>query len=389
MKKSDLFWQSYLNLEKEILNVSKYIYVTDEKQYYKDGKVVTESCKNQLDVFSPYIADLLVKICVDIEAISKELYFDLGGKKKRGDKELYFDEDCLKLIDIKYKTHKKIVMITCTQFNLTKEENLIFKPLREAHKRMGVDWNRAYQAVKHDRYYSIGYANMKVLIHAMGALYLLNLYFRNIKVQTKYLDTFKVDYSFGSSIFSVKKPKENYVVDVINNCKVEGTMTSEDSPFILKYTDNVYKSVLYENDAMQKKIMEYFNNQPEMKEENFIKRLIESKEREKVDKHWRMIPLWELCQYRINKKIPSSLPFEDRKKLFIKCSEWNGCIRKNNNPKNEDEITEENIQQEIDLAGTFAGIELQNFFEKQKTDIAFNNGYCEIVLDNGTIKYNL
>ena len=165
-------------------------------------------------------------------------------------------------------------------------------------------------------------------------------------------------------------------------------MSSDESPFILKYTDQSYKSVLHENKVLHNKIIDYFNNQPEMKEEEFIRRLNNSIEKEKVDKSWRMIPLWELCQYRINKKIPSSLPFIDRKNLFIKSSEWNGYIRQNNNPKSEDEITEENIQKEIDHAGIYAGMELQNYFESQKMNKAFNNGFCEIILDNGEIKYN-
>lgn len=389
MKKSDLFWQSYLNLEKETLNAARYIYVTDEKQYYnKNKKLITESCDNQLSIFSPYIADLLIKICVDIEAISKELYFGLVGEERRGETTLHFDEVCLKQIDMEYKSSKKVVMVTCTHFNLTKDENINFRPLKEAHKRGGTDWNRAYQAIKHDRYYSIGYANMRTLIHAMGALFLLNLYYRNIRIQTKYLEIFKVDYSFGSSIFSVKKPSEKYIIDVINNCKIENMMSSDDSPFILKYIDSTYKTILYENNALQNRVADYFDAQPEMKEEDFIKRLNDSKAREKEDKSWKMIPLWELCQYRINKKIPSSLPFIERKKLFINSSEWNGYIRMKNNPKREEEITEENIQREIDFAGTCAGIELQNIFEKQKNDIAFDNGYCEIVLDNGNIKYN-
>lgn len=31
MKKTDLFWQTYLNLEKELIEVSKYVYITDVK----------------------------------------------------------------------------------------------------------------------------------------------------------------------------------------------------------------------------------------------------------------------------------------------------------------------------------------------------------------------
>ena len=80
MKKSEIFWQTYINLEKEVVDVSKYIFITDEKIINKSGIEVVESCSTQLLTFSPYIADLLVRCCVQIEAISKELYFELNGR---------------------------------------------------------------------------------------------------------------------------------------------------------------------------------------------------------------------------------------------------------------------------------------------------------------------
>ena len=64
MEKKEIFWQTYLNLEKELLEVAKYIYITDEIN------------DNQLKVYSPHLADLLVRTCIEIEALSKELYFD-------------------------------------------------------------------------------------------------------------------------------------------------------------------------------------------------------------------------------------------------------------------------------------------------------------------------
>lgn len=82
------------------------------------------------------------------------------------DKSLFFDEDCLKLIDKKWQTHKKVVMIVAPFFNFTKKENCILKPLREAHKRQGTYWEKAYQAVKHDRYSSLHKGNVKAFIHA-------------------------------------------------------------------------------------------------------------------------------------------------------------------------------------------------------------------------------
>lgn len=122
MNKSELFWQTYLNLEKELIDLSKYIYITDEKIRYKNKKLIEEKCDTQLETFSPYIADLIVRTCVEIEAISKELYFELGGTKSRGTKDLFFDEDCLKQIDIKCHSSKKIVLITCPFFTLNDEK---------------------------------------------------------------------------------------------------------------------------------------------------------------------------------------------------------------------------------------------------------------------------
>jgi len=135
MNKSDIFWQTYLNLEKEAIEVSKFIFITDEVIKNVNGAVVTENCYTQLDTYSPHIADLLVRTCVQIEAISKELYFDNNGDKPRGDNGILFDEDCLKLVDKLWATHNKSVMVVAPFFNLTMDEHRILKPLKEAHRR--------------------------------------------------------------------------------------------------------------------------------------------------------------------------------------------------------------------------------------------------------------
>ena len=179
MKKSDIFWQTYLNLEKEAIELSKYIFFTDEVQISSNGNISVQPYSSQLETFSPYIADLLVRCCVQIEAISKELYFENGGTKSRGDTNLYFDEDCLKLIDRKWQTHNKIVMVVAPFFNLKKDENRILKPLNKAHERQGTYWEKAYQAVKHNRFLFLQKGNVKAFLQALAALYLLNLYYRN------------------------------------------------------------------------------------------------------------------------------------------------------------------------------------------------------------------
>lgn len=184
MNRSEMFWQTYLKIENEMLEISKYIYITDEPD------------DSQLNVFSPYIADLLIRVCVEIEAISKELYHNLGGEKKRGYNSLKFDVECLKKIDMTYKTSKKMVYVSCPMFNLTKDNNRMFRPLNKAHKTQGTAWESAYQAIKHDRYESLSKGTVRNLLHALGALYLLNIYNRNVKLYSKYTEVSKLDFSF-------------------------------------------------------------------------------------------------------------------------------------------------------------------------------------------------
>ncbi|MBE6595408.1 MAG: hypothetical protein E7644_06370 [Ruminococcaceae bacterium] len=374
MKKSDIFWQTYLNLEKDAMEVSKYIFFTDEILVNRNGTLVTQSCNTQLNTFSPHIADLLVRCCVQIEAISKELYFDNGGTKARGDSSILFDEDCLKLIDIKWKTHNKVVMIASPSFNLTKDENRIFKPLKEAHKRQGTYWEKAYQAVKHDRYSCLQHGNVKAFIQALAALYLLNIYYRNDSWVTKYQDISKLDYSMGSAIFTVKPP-------VADQLWYGNTPTDSESPFVVQYQDADYKRI----ESLQKKenqaINDYWVKQPELHEQAFLLQLQAAYDKERSDPRQRVIPIWELAKYRLNKKVPKTLPFEERKRLLINSEEWNGWVYQNNKHLTADELTEENIQTEIDKIGTDWGIEITKKLQKLEwLPIALNSEICKIYI---------
>ena len=93
-------------------------------------------------------------------------------------------------------------------------------------------------------------------------------------------------------------------------------------------------------------------------------------------------------QIQTNKKIPAGLTFEERKTKFVHTAEWNGRIRQLNKHLEENELTEDNLQKEIDHAGIEAGMELEQNFENEFVRKCFNDGYCEIMLDKGNIKYN-
>lgn len=374
MKKSDIFWQTYLNLEKEAIEVSKYIFFTDEVLVNGKGGIVAQSCNTQLETFSPHIADLLVRCCVQIEAISKELYFDNGGTKARGDSSILFDEDCLKLIDIKWQTHNKTVMVVAPFFNFVKDENRILKPLKEAHKRQGTYWEKAYQAVKHDRYSSLHKGNVKAFIHALAALYLLNLYYRNDSWVTKYQDISKLDYSMGSAIFTVKPP-------VANQLWHGNSPTITESPYVVSYQDADYQRIEEMQRQEEQALNDYWINQPELREPAFQAQLQEAVEREKKDPHQRVMHIWELAKYRLNKKIPNTLTFEERKVCLINSEEWNGWIHQHNKHLSADELTEDNIQKEIDSVGIRWGMEIMKTFQKLEwLPIALNSEICNIYI---------
>lgn len=191
----NLYWPVYKNLEKEFLKLADYIHFSDD----------------QLGTYSMFIADLIVRCSVEIEALSKELYCMLGGnmfpKDSEGNsRDLYFDTDCLDLLEQKWLLSKKQIAISAINFYFTDEKNKILTPLHKSHKRgtSGSKWKQAYQAVKHDRRNSLKKASIENLLHALGALYILNLYYRDERtdIGRVYLSDHNFDNRSGSEIFS-------------------------------------------------------------------------------------------------------------------------------------------------------------------------------------------
>lgn len=374
MNKSDIFWQTYLNLEKEVIEVSRYIFITDEITVRKDGAETTQAYDAQLNTFSPHLADLLVRCCVQIEAISKELYHANGGTKPRGDKTLFFDEDCLKLIDIKWATHNKRVLVVAPFFNLTKDENRVLRPLKEAHKRSGTYWGKAYQAVKHDRFASLKYGNVKAVLHALAALYLLNVYYRNESWVVPYKDLRKTDYSLNSSIFAVNPP-------TVEQLWYGNEPKQSDSPYVVRYKAEDYKRI----EEMQKSDTEalnaYWRQQPELSDTEFISILSEEQKKQRQNPTYRIMYIWELAKFRLKKMLPSTMSFEERKRQLMNSEAWNCWINQNNKHLSIDEITEDNIEKEIEHVGTLWGMDIEKRYNTFKwIFLATNEAMCEVFI---------
>lgn len=183
-----LYWSVYKNLEKEVLELSQWVHIDD----------------NQLFTYSVKTADLLMRTSVEIESLSKALYFKYGGVKP-DDSNLYFDKDCLKLLQDKFKIGSKVVQVSDVFQYCTKEENIVLHPLKNSWIIGKCDWKKAYQAIKHDRYNNLYKGNIKHLIRALSSLFILNLYFgdRRFKLGTD-SKAISLDNRLGSDLFSIK-----------------------------------------------------------------------------------------------------------------------------------------------------------------------------------------
>ncbi|MEE0977608.1 MAG: hypothetical protein UH543_07680 [Bacteroidales bacterium] len=182
----NLFWNAYKSLERELLDLASTIHIDDK----------------QKSTYSTRIANLLVSTVAEIETISKELYWNNGGSKKKNP---YFDGDCLKYLNNQWNITEKKVCLYCNQIYLEEEKRLLM-PLKNAEKfkEEGSEWKQAYNAVKHDRANNLKQGNIENFINALAALFILNVYYKN---QTFGLGCDKdgktFDSTLGSDVFQV------------------------------------------------------------------------------------------------------------------------------------------------------------------------------------------
>lgn len=239
MNNFNTYWPIYKNLEEETLQLTKYIQFSDD----------------QLNVYSMHIADLIMRVSVEIEDLSKELYKANGGPDVFDDngcpRNLLFDRDCIKYLNDKWRICNREIIVSCANFYFTKDENRIIRPLKRANYSgdRSVRWNRAYQAVKHDRRDSLYKGTIGNLIQALGALYVLNIYFRDdifeygtVKAPNKFFDN-----RLGSDIFAASfadASKASIGIDATDTAISDTERKKINSALcIIKYTDHAWKDL--------------------------------------------------------------------------------------------------------------------------------------------------
>ena len=234
----NLFMPVYYRLEKEVVSLTNSIMFNDE----------------QMKVYSLAIGDIIIRCAVEAEAISKELYIRTGGNPEPVDpntgrkRDLYFDTECIQRLVDRWSIDKKRLTITHPNMYFSAEKSILF-PLRNANKRgkSSSPWERAYQAVKHNRAQNIHLAAVENMMNALGALYILNLYYADEKFWFETPMEQRRQYTASSEIFTPALC-DTTKVSINMNTDYAGIQALSDpslekSIFILKHTDKAYQDM--------------------------------------------------------------------------------------------------------------------------------------------------
>ncbi|MBR1646242.1 MAG: hypothetical protein IJ685_05620 [Selenomonadaceae bacterium] len=232
----NLYWSIYENLEAEVLRLADDIFFDDK----------------QLKVYSVTIGNLIVRCAIEIESLAKELYCSLGGapmiwvEEKQSERFPYFDTDCLDLLIQRWKIDKKKIQITNSKMNFSKEKSIL-TPLHKSNRARdkGSLWKRAYQSFKHNRAQSITKANVENLLGALGALYILNLYYRDDSFWYGVPIEGREEYQPHSKIFSPFVCDASTPIPASDEeRKINTDIPFDESIYFKKYTDNAANQIL-------------------------------------------------------------------------------------------------------------------------------------------------
>lgn len=186
--KSNMFWTVYKKLEKDIINLTYYIHFADEQN---------EDKHNQIWTYSNQIADLLIAISTQIESLFLELY-KIEFKTTATSIGTAISE-----IEKKWNISAKQVRIISKNMYFTDANGFgnEFAPMAyKPHDKN--DYYSSYCAVKHNRINALHRANINVLIRALAALFILNVYYSFEKIEID--EIFEFDFSMGTDVFVVK-----------------------------------------------------------------------------------------------------------------------------------------------------------------------------------------
>ena len=253
MKALNLHWPIYKNLEKEVIDLSFNVFFDDVQFEYITPKTKGNKKYIKSPPYSLRTGDLLVRCCTEIEAIILELTQGCEDEVKKistFDKEKGITIACraLYLNDLLTLGNKTIYVSSSNMF-FQNEDNLAFAPFGYK-KEDNDDFISAYNIIKHNRNIdTINKGNIRFLLRAMAALYLLNIYYKDeVTVELgRFMAKDGFDNRLASDLFSVKCSKAlsmTWAYDMSDENILWGEGNNrQDSVYIIKYTDRSFKKL--------------------------------------------------------------------------------------------------------------------------------------------------
>ena len=176
----------------------------------------------------------------------------------------------------------------------------------------------------------------------------------------------------GSAIFAVMPP-------VAKQIWYENQPQESESPYVVTYTDEAYNRITEIQNQELKDLQAYWQEQPELKDPEFVSYFQTVVDDAKQKSSERIMGIWELAKFRLNKQLPASLSFEERKSKLLSSDAWNCWINQHNQHLQPEEIIKDNIQSVIDETAVHWGMQIQKTIEKLRwISIAMNDQICNV-----------
>jgi hypothetical protein len=163
--RNNMYYPVFRNIESEIIELSQGIYFSDE----------------QISVYSIKISELLSRCLTEIESLYKDLY------RRENNSDPMSIGDAWRFLDSAWQLSKKELTVTSDNFFFDRSFHPYFAPFDYGNGSMD-DFYASYNAIKHDRAKNLPKANLNVLIRALGALYILNVYYSNEVLMSSVFD---------------------------------------------------------------------------------------------------------------------------------------------------------------------------------------------------------
>lgn len=183
-----------------------------------------------------------------------------------------------------YTWHLDKKLVTVTAATMYFEETRDLHPFHKSDKRgtSGSKWKRAYQALKHDRYGSLKHGNIENLLNALGAFYILNIYYADDSYEAGIIGYGNLNFKskYESAVFTpggVGAYTLKFQENADDSCIVwDDGYDLESAVYIGKYSDEVFRTRHFDwcvdrrwaekRFKSNEKIQQYLKTHPEEKD---------------------------------------------------------------------------------------------------------------------------